>query len=194
LRELLSEEILRKLREEVSSSLPRQGTHSYEHTERVYRMCLFLGKKAGADESILLPAALLHDIGRGEENHALAGARKAKPILMKLGFSTKMIDKVADAISAHSYSERKIAVSVEAKVLSDADKLDALGAIGIYRAAAYSGEVTRGMDEFTAHFHEKLLGLAELFYTEDAKLIAKNRISFMRAYLDELNQELLQKA
>ena len=190
---MLGEDILRKLREEASRSLPRQGTHSYEHTERVYRMCLFLGENVDADESILLPAALLHDIGRGEENHASAGARKAKSILLKLGFSTEKINMVADAIATHSYSEGKTAVSIEAKVLSDADKLDALGAIGIYRAAAYSGEVSRGIDEFVAHFHEKLLRLNELFYTGDARLIAENRISFMRAYLDELNQELSQK-
>jgi uncharacterized protein len=191
---LLDEDVLRRLREEVISSLPRQGTHSYEHTERVYRMCIFLGKKAGADESILLPAALLHDIGRGGKNHALVGARKAKSILLKLGFDKKRINMVADAISVHSFSERKTAVSVEAKILSDADKLDALGAVGIYRAAAYSGEETRGIEEFVAHFHNKLLRLSDLFYTEGAKLMAGDRISFMRTYLDQLGQELSQKA
>ena len=191
---MLDEDILRILREEAISYLPRHGTHSYEHTERVCRTCILLGGKVDADESILLPAALLHDIGRGEKNHALAGAEKAKSILLKLGFTEERIKMVADTISVHSFSERKIAVSVEAKVLSDADKLDALGAVGIYRAAAYSGEESRGIEEFVAHFHDKLLELSDLFYTEDARLMAENRISFMRAYLDQLGLELSQEA
>jgi len=185
---------LRRLREEAISCLPMHGTHSYEHTERVYRTCMLLGNNVGADESVLLPAALLHDIGRGEKNHASAGAKRAKSILMKIGFKKERIKMVADAISAHSFSERKTAVSVEAKVLSDADKLDALGAVGIYRAAAYSGEEPRGIEEFVAHFHDKLLGLSDLFYTEDARLMAENRISYMRAYLDQLDLELSQEA
>ena len=191
---MLDEDILRRLREEAISRLPMHGTHSYEHTERVYRTCMLLGNNVGADESVLLPAALLHDIGHGEKNHASAGAKRAKSILMKIGFKKERIKMVADAISAHSFSERKTAVSVEAKVLSDADKLDALGAVGIYRAAAYSGEEPRGIEEFVAHFHDKLLGLSDLFYTEDARLMAENRISFMGAYLDQLGLELSQEA
>jgi len=191
---LLDKEVLKRLRDKALSYLPRHGTHSYEHTERVYRTCMFLGNKVGADESILLPAALLHDIGRGEENHASAGAEKAKSILLKLGFTNESIKMVADAILAHSFSERKTAVSIEARVLSDADKLDALGAIGIYRAAAYSGEEPRSIEEFIAHFHDKLLKLSDLFYMEDARLMAENRISFMRTYLDKLSLELSQKA
>jgi uncharacterized protein len=191
---LLDEDILRRLREEAISCLPKHGTHSYEHTERVYRTCILLGDNVGADESVLLPAALLHDIGHGEKNHASAGAERAKSILMKLGFTKERIKMVADAISEHSFSERKTAVSIEARVLSDADKLDALGAVGIYRAAAYSSEKPRSIEEFIAHFHDKLLRLSDLFYTEDARLMAENRISFMAAYLDQLGLELSQEA
>jgi len=185
---------LRRLREEAISCLPRHGTHSYEHTERVYRTCRLLSDNVGADESILLPAALLHDIGRGEKNHASVGAERAKSILMELGFTKERIEMVADAISTHSFSGNKTAISVEAKILSDADKLDALGAVGIYRAAAYSGEEPRGIDEFIAHFHDKLLGLSGIFYTEDAKLMAENRVTFMKTYLDQLGLELSQEA
>ena len=184
------EELLRRLREEVRRTLPEAGTHGYEHTERVYRTALHIGRRVGADLDILLPAALLHDIGRGEDNHAEAGARKAREILERLGVDPNRIEAIVEAIETHSFSGGRKPRTLEAKVLSDADKLDAMGAIGIYRAATYSGEHQRPLEGFVQHFHEKLLRLRELLYTEEAKRMAEERHRFMLRYLEQLRREL----
>ncbi|MCD6479348.1 HD domain-containing protein [Candidatus Bathyarchaeota archaeon] len=184
------QELLRNLRKEVRRLLPEGGTHGYEHTERVFRLALHIGQRVNADLGILLPAALLHDIGRGEIDHARAGARRAREILGKVGLKPDRIEAVVEAIETHSFSGGREPRTLEAKVLSDADKLDAMGAIGIYRAATYSGEHQRPIEGFIQHFHEKLLRLRELLYTEEARRMAEERHRFMLQYLEQLEREL----
>jgi len=146
-----------------------------------------------ADLSILLPAALLHDIAREEENHAEAGANKAKPILRKYCYSEDNISKITMIMSTHSFSMQKPPGTLEGKILSDADKIDALGAVGIYRTATFSGEHERPIEEFVAHFHEKLLKLEDLLFTAEAKRMAAGRTQYMRNFLNQLDRELSQK-
>jgi uncharacterized protein len=189
----LNEKQLHELREEVRRSTPQFGTHGFEHVERVYDTCLHVGKMEKADFDILLPAALLHDIAREEESHAQAGAEKSKPILRRYGQPEDNIEKIADAISTHSFSGKKPPKTLEAKILSDADKLDALGAIGIYRTAVYSGEHARPVDDFVAHFHDKLLKLEGLLFTDEAKRMARNRTQYMVDFVERLHGELKQK-
>jgi uncharacterized protein len=184
------EELLERIRAEARKLLPEVGTHGYEHTERVYRMALHIGGKAGADLGILLPAALLHDIGRGEGDHAEAGARRALEILKRLGLEPWRIELIVEAIATHSFSGGREPTSLEARVLSDADKLDAMGALGIYRAAMYSAEHRRPLEGFVSHFEEKLLRLKELMYTEEGKRLAEERDRFMVKYLERLRKEL----
>jgi len=180
-------EIIRKIAQRHQQP---HGTHGFEHTQRVYDLCKKLGEQAGADLSILLPAALLHDIGRGEEDHASAGARKARNILAEIGFDEGKTDAVTWAIESHSFSAWRTPASLEAKILSDADKLDAMGALGVYRAGMYSGEHVRPIDEFIGHFHEKLLTLKDLLFTEEAKRLAESRHQYMLDYLRQLEREL----
>jgi uncharacterized protein len=184
---------LSELRDEMRRSTPQFGTHGFEHVERVYDTCLHIGKIEKADLDVLLPAALLHDIAREEENHAQVGAEKAKPILRKYGQSEKTIEEIATAIASHSFSGKKPPKTLEAKILSDADKLDALGAIGIYRTAVYSGEHARPVDDFVAHFHDKLLKLEGLLFTDEAKRMAHNRTQYMTDFVERLQGELKQK-
>ncbi|MFB0543985.1 MAG: HD domain-containing protein [Candidatus Bathyarchaeia archaeon] len=159
---------LKRLWEEAEKILPRFGSHSIEHTRRVYLLCLYFGDTLGADLEVLLPAARLHDISRrqGVESHAEESARAAERLLVDLG-----------------YQEPKIRET-------DADKLDALGATGVYRAAAYGGEVGQGLGDFIRHFHEKLLELPDLLYTEPARKMALQRREFMVGYLEQLDREL----
>jgi len=178
------------IRRRVRSQLPEFGTHGYEHTERVFRACQVLGAEAGADLDTLLPAALLHDIARGNENHAVASAEQAKGVLEALGMTLDRIEAITTAISAHSFSGRSKPQSLEAQILSDADKLDAMGALGVYRAAMYSAEHGRPISDFVAHFHEKLLTLKDLLHTERARRLAEARHEFMQVYLDQLEKEL----
>jgi uncharacterized protein len=183
---------LSELREEVRRSTPQFGTHGFEHVERVYDTCQHIGKREKANLDVLLPAALLHDISREEENHAQAGAEKAKPILRRYGLTEDTIEEIASVIASHSFSGKKPPKTLEAKILSDADKLDALGAIGIYRTAVYSGEHARPVDDFIAHFHEKLLKLEGLLFTDEAKRMARNRTQYMADFVERLNGELKQ--
>jgi len=178
---------------EIKQLLPAYGTHGFEHTIRVYKTCIHIGKIEQADQSILLPAALLHDFAREEHNHAEAGAEKAKSILRRYNYTENQIEKISQVISTHSFSAKKTPKTLDAKILSDADKLDALGAIGIYRTATYSGEHVRSIEEFIIHFHEKLLKIIDLLYTDEAKKMAVKRTKYMKKYLTQLAEELIDK-
>jgi len=170
------------------------GCHGFEHTERVVALCRVLGKRLGADMSVLIPAAILHDVGRGEESHAERGADMARHILTEHGFPGDILARIVEAVRVHSFSAGLEAASLEAQILSDADKLDAMGAVGVYRAAQYSGEHDRPMEEYVAHFHEKLLTLKGLLYTDEARKLAENRHRFMESYLEEFMKELKAEA
>lgn len=185
------ESILKILRARVVEKIPEYGTHGFEHTNRVFELCKKIGKKMGADMSILLPAALLHDIARDEENHAYVSAEKARYILKEFSYNVSKIEAICDAISTHSFSNNKQPIELEAKILSDADKLDAMGAIGIYRAAMYSNEKSRNQEDFIAHFNEKLLTLKGLLFTDIGKKLGEERHQYMVNYLKELNRELV---
>ena len=164
------------------------GCHGYEHTERVIELCKILGKALNADMDILIPAAILHDIGRPNDNHAHYSGIMAREILQEHGYSK--IPEIVHAIEVHSFSAGGEAKTIEAQILSDADKLDAMGAIGVYRTAQYGIEHSCTLDEFIEHFHEKLLKLRDLLYTEEAKKLAEKRHEYMMIYLDQLDKEL----
>ncbi len=186
----LSQIPFERLKEESSKRQQPYGSHGYEHTERVYNLCLYLGKVLNADQTILLPAAILHDICRGEENHAEAGAATAALILKKFGFDENKIQRIQKVIISHSFTAGETPENLEAKILSDADKLDALGALGIYRTAAFSGEYPRPITDYIEHFHNKLMKLDSLLNTSEAKQIAIERKKFMMLYLTHLDREL----
>jgi len=178
---------------EISRRHQKQvGSHGYEHTERVIQTCRIVGEKLQADMEILIPAAILHDIAREHANHAQKGAEMAREILLKQGYPK--IDAIVHAIEVHSFSGGGEAKTLEAKILSDVDKLDALGATGIYRAAQYGTEHDRPIEEFIAHFHEKLLTLRDLLYTDMARDIAEKRHKYMEKYLIQLGKELKSSA
>ncbi len=189
----MDEAKLAQLRDEIRSQTPPNGTHGFEHVERVYDTCQHIGRVERADLDILLPAALLHDIAREEESHAQAGAEKSKEFLRRYDEPEESIEKIASAIASHSFSGKRPPKSLEAKILSDADKLDALGAIGVYRTAEYSGEHTRPIGDFVAHFYEKLLQLEGLLFTNEAKRMASGRTQYMKDFLAQLERELRQE-
>ncbi len=174
----------------VSKLIPPHGTHGLEHTKRVYKTCMALGEALGADMSILLPAVLLHDIVRDGGDHASASSDKAREILRDLDYPERLIENVSKTIGAHSFSAGRMPESLEAKILSDADKLDAMGALGVYRAAMYSAENRRPFEDYIAHFTEKLLTLRELMFTEEARSLAESRHRFLLEYLGQIEDEL----
>ena len=99
-------------------------------------------------------------------------------------------DEIVHIIDVHSFSMGGEVKTLEAKILSDADKLDAMGALGVYRAAQYIVENESSQEDFINHFQEKLLKLKDLLYTDEAKKLAEKRHKFMLIYLSQLENEL----
>ncbi len=190
----MQDKLLDILMEESKRRQRMNGCHGFEHTERVVGLCRVLGERLGADMSVLMPAAILHDIGRGEDGHAERGAEIAGAILKGNCVPDDKIERIVEAIRVHSFSGGLEAASLETQILSDADKLDAMGAIGVYRAGQYSGEHDRSLEDYVGHFHEKLLTLKGLLYTDEARNLAECRHRFMESYLEEFMKELKAEA
>jgi len=169
-------------------------SHGYDHVRRVVSLCEFIGDREGADVEILRAAAWLHDVGRPEEertgrDHARISARIAAKVLPSVGFPESKLDDVVHAIEAHRYSTGPEPETLEAKILQDADNLDALGAVGIARCFCVVGERRTRIRDGVQHFYEKLLKLPDLMHTETARKLARIRLRRMLAFLDWYREE-----
>jgi len=173
----------------------QKGAHSYDHTLRVLSVSLQIGKEVGANMRILYAAALLHDIGRPREEktgvtHALLSGEMSKRVLSKAGYTPQETESVVAAIRTHRFSEGLRPVSLEGEILSDADKLDAIGAIGIFRAVAEAAATGGGMEAFLRHADEKLLKLAGLMYTEAGRRLAVSRHRVLEDFIRRLRADM----
>lgn len=164
--------------------------HDEDHVKRVTKLALFIAEREGGDLEIVKKAAELHDIARDYENHAIVGAKMAERILRAEGYDDDFIKRVCHCIEAHSFSSGIKPETIEAKILSDADKLDAIGAIGIARAFMFAGERKRSLNDALKHFEEKLLKLKNLMHTETAKKIAEKRHRFLEDFYYKILDEL----
>lgn len=187
-------EMLDRIRKYTADELGVSGSHGMDHTLRVFSLCRIIGNGEGADMRILLPAALLHDIARPLEKergvpHEEEGARIAVRYLTSIGYDPELIGPVASAILTHRFTTKVKPKTLEARVLSDADKLDAMGAVGIARTFLRAGEHAGGIDDAVAHFHEKLLKLPDHMYTGTGRKIAAERKLFLVKFLETLERE-----
>jgi len=209
----LSNDLLMQIKEEAKVRFrSARGSHDWDHTERVYQLCLRIGRKEKADLEVLKLAALLHDIGREEEDrsngkvcHSQTGADLARKILEKYPVDKEKISEVLHCIETHRFRKKRIPKTIEAKVLFDADKLDSIGAIGIGRAFLFAGEIgaalhNPGIDvkktkpytkEDTAYreFLVKLSRVKDRIFTREGKKIAAERHKFMVDFFERLNKE-----
>ncbi|MFB6076465.1 MAG: HD domain-containing protein [Candidatus Aenigmatarchaeota archaeon] len=180
--------------------------HNWHHIQRVYNLCERIGKEEGADLEVLRIGALLHDIGLTEnrEKHGEVGAKMAEDILKDLDYSKKSIKHVKDMIKSHRFSNNHEPKTLEAYILRDADRLDAMGAVGIARIMAYNGlhnkeiydpdkEINDEYDGYSEtaihHFYEKLLKLKEDLKTATARKIGRERHEYMEKYLERFFDE-----
>jgi uncharacterized protein len=209
----ISRTLIARIREEAGAFFKgARGSHDWGHTERVLRLCLRIGRKAGADPGVLELAALLHDIGRREEDrsrgricHGRSGAALARRILERHGLDTATVTAVAHCIRTHRFRKGGRPRTLEAKVLFDADKLDSIGAVGIGRAFQFAGEVgarlhDKSIDvrrtkpytrEDTAYreYLVKLSHVRDRMTTREGRRIAAERHRYMAAFFDRLNKE-----
>jgi uncharacterized protein len=183
----LIENLVRKL-------YPEDMVHGLDHVLRVRDIALKIAEviPEPVDREVLEVAALLHDIGRvsRDKDHAKRSAEIAYIILKLACFPEDKVGKVVEAIQSHSFSEGVKPMSIEAKILSDADKLDALGVIGIARVFAFSGSRGRSLKESIQHFYDKILQLPNLLFTDIAKSIAIKRIDVVKKFLEDLEKEI----
>lgn len=188
------------------------SAHDITHTERVVSNALLLAKEEKCDEEVVLAAAWLHDCVIVPKDHpdrknaSKLAAEKATIYLDSIQFKKEKIPEVAHAIEAHSFSADILPETTEAKIVQDADRLDALGAIGIARCFIVGGQMNRSLynpkdpfcsqrvpddSEWTVdHFYAKLFKLPERMNLESAKKEAGRRVDFMNQFLNRMDQEL----
>ena len=204
--------VLDLLKDEVKKRIENDSAHDFNHILRVYNNAQKICKKEKANEKLVLSAALLHDLvsypksDKRSKTSSIESAKKSKSILKKYNFSNEEITIISNAISEHSFSQNKIPTSIEGKILQDADRLDALGAIGIARVFATGGSLKRPFynhdDPFCKqripddkiwtidHFFKKLLKLESLMNTKSGKIEAKKRTAVLKDFLKQLKQEI----
>jgi len=204
--------VLEQLQKKVRNKISNDSAHDFDHIIRVYKNAEKLSKKEKANTKLVLCAVLLHDIvtykkfDKRSKNSSTKSAIMARKILSKYSFSNSEIKVITDAIRDHSFSKNKTPSTLEGKILQDADRLDAIGAIGIARAFAVSGAEGRpfynGVDPFCSkrkpddqkwavdHFYRKLLKLEKLMNTKSAKIEAKKRTKVLKNFLSELKHEI----
>ena len=164
--------------------------HGMDHAMRVYRNAMIIAQTEVCDKQIVALAALLHDADDHKIFHTKDNAN-ARGFLKEHGFSEDEISRIVTIINAVSFSKNKDKKpeTIEGMIVQDADRLDAMGAVGIARTFAYGGKHGRDMESSIQHFHEKLLLLKELMNTEKAKKLAKKRHEYLLGFLDEWKVE-----
>lgn len=192
-----------------------EGGHDWFHIQRVFKNTLLIAKDEKVDVLVVSLGALLHDIADSKFNNGdeTVGPKIASEFLTSLGARKKIVDHVVKIIENISYKSsldpKKLFTSKELQVVQDADRLDAIGALGIARAFNYGGFRNRELynpeiapnlqmtkEEYKAsktptinHFYEKLLLLKDKMNTESGKRLAKKRHQFMLEYLEQFYRE-----
>jgi uncharacterized protein len=185
------------------------AAHDFDHVLRVLALAERIGQAEGAALEIVRAAALLHDVARAEEErtgacHARVGAERARQILA--GHPADKVEAVAQAIASHRFRDEVVPQTLEAKVLYDADKLDAIGAIGVARAYALAGKrgqhlwaetpagsLAESQSPYCTLVHEftfKLSRLKETLFTATARQIAEERHRYMVEFFGRLEEEV----
>ncbi|MFN3655174.1 MAG: HD domain-containing protein [Candidatus Nitrosotenuis sp.] len=179
---------------------------------RVYKNAQQIAECEKANKKLVLASVLLHDMvqfpksDKRSKTASIKSAQLAEKILTKYDFTKKEIKIISDAIRDHSYSRKKVPKTLVGKILQDADRLDALGAIGIARTFSVGGSEKRKLynelDPFCQkrepddkswtvdHFYRKLLLLEKKMHTTYAKKEAKRRTRLMRGFIAELKKEI----
>jgi uncharacterized protein len=215
-----------KIKEIVRKELAHSH-HDLDHVERVHDLCIRIARdEPRVDMNVLSTAALLHDVARvrefdhtgGSVEHATLGAEMAEDILRRLNYEEEEIAQIKHCIAVHRYRRNRKPLTLEAKILFDADKLDALGAVGIARCFLIAGHYGQRiysdiplkkyvddnvvgrkaniqLKDISKHspnleFELKLKHIPERLYTRKAKEIAEQRLAYMETFFNRLKAEV----
>jgi uncharacterized protein len=183
-----------------------EAAHAFDHVLRVLALAERIAQAEGADLLIVRTATLLHDIARREPDHHRVGAERARMLLA--GWPAQQVEAICHAIEAHRFRQGPAPATLEAACLHDADKLDAIGAIGVVRAVAYSAShghrlwsqplaeidagqpPPAGIDYTPSHeFVYKLAQIQDRLLTPTARRIASERHRTMVSFFQQLDAE-----
>lgn len=186
--------------------------HDFTHIQRVSRNARIIGLQEGADMKVLMLSALLHDVGSDKKAElagndcGLHGTSTVQAFLERIGLDEERMRNVLYAVEVHRYSRGIVPITLEARILQDADRLDAIGAIGIARVFLTGGFLRRELynpqDPFCKnrepddgqwnldHFYKKLLRLESGMHTESARRLASKRTAVLKKYLSDLEEEI----
>lgn len=197
----------------VKENLGQDSTgHDWYHSDRVRKIAVHIAKKEQLGDSFIIElAALLHDIPDDKlHDNEETGLALLDSWFRRNNLADCQVKEIKQIIDSISYSKGQTDLpSIEAKIVQDADRIDALGAIGIARTFAYGGkkgqllydpaisvrdsmnkeEYRNGTSTSIHHFHEKLLKLSDMLHTDTAKAIAKERQQYMEEFLQQFNKE-----
>lgn len=209
-------EIILKTAKYAEMTLGKEATgHDWLHVKRVWLNAKMIGRSSKADMFIVELAALLHDIAdwKFHGGDASVGSRKVEAWLKKLNIDAKSIAHITSIIEKASFKGAKVENQIdtlEGQIVQDADRLDAIGAIGVARAFAYGGAkgreiynpdtkpvlhnsaetYSKNTSPTINHFYEKLLLIKDLMNTQKGKLAARNRHQFMKRFLQQFDSEV----
>ena len=196
----------------VSDSMASDPAHDLSHVRRVVQNTLKLTKTEAGDPAITIPAAWLHDCVSIAKNSPLRNqasrlaAEEAVRFLTSVGYPADLMPAIFHAIEAHSFSANIQTKTLEARIVQDADRLEAVGAIGIARCFLTGGSMGTPLyepaDAFAEnrkpddrrytldHFYCKLLGLADSMQTDAGRVEARKRTDYMKLFLQQLGTEI----
>ena len=189
----MDQEIIERAKEYIREIFKNNADgHDFNHSIRVYENARNIAAGYPAcDRLVVSLAALLHDV----DDHKLFSTennQNARAFLQSQPIGQDEIECICTVINAVSFSKNrgKRPESLEGQIVQDADRLDAIGAIGIARTFAFGGKNGRSIESSLQHFHDKLLLLKDEMNTEEAKRIAEIRHSYMEGFLTEMQEEM----
>jgi uncharacterized protein len=189
----MDQEIIERAKEYIREIFKNNADgHDFNHSIRVYENARNIAAGYPAcDRLVVSLAALLHDV----DDHKLFSTennQNARAFLQSQFVRQDEIERICTVINAVSFSKNrgKRPESLEGQIVQDADRLDAIGAIGIARTFAFGGKNGRSIESSLQHFHDKLLLLKDEMNTEEAKRIAEIRHSYMEGFLTEMQEEM----
>ena len=171
------------------------GGHDAQHTMRVFRNATAIAEQEECDRTVVALSALLHDA----DDHKLFSTENnanARKFLGENGVSPQRTEEICRTVNMVSFSRNrgKRPETAEGRIVQDADRLDAIGAVGIARTFAFGGAHGRDLDDSIQHFYDKLLLLKDEMNTEAGKREAERRHRFLEMFLEEYREETKEKS